>query len=284
MAPDKSPLSEVHSSALEERLNHIESLLPKLESELLAFQENGYHTQTKSNAFDLVTEADLHSEQVLIGAIQEPFPEDAILSEESQESGQGQITDGITWIIDPIDGTVNYANGLHHWGISVGICYKQKPVAGIVSAPALKLRYKAISGNGATKNGRPINVSDKKALKQGVVCTGFPYDRSHRAEPLSRALANMLRVAGGVRRLGAASLDFCQLADSTLLGYYEMQLKPWDMAAGLIIAEEAGAKITDFNGKPVNFMTSHGVVVANPSVHQELLALTEPMLDAIAAY
>lgn len=284
MAPDKLPLSEVHSSALEERLNHIESLLPKLESELLAFQENGYHTQTKSNAFDLVTEADLHSEQVLIGAIQEPFPEDAILSEESQESGQGQITDGITWIIDPIDGTVNYANGLHHWGISVGICYKQKPVAGIVSAPALKLRYKAISGNGATKNGRPINVSDKKALKQGVVCTGFPYDRAHRAEPLSRALANMLRVAGGVRRLGAASLDFCQLADSTLLGYYEMQLKPWDMAAGLIIAEEAGAKITDFNGKPVNFMTSHGVVVANPSVHQELLALTEPMLDAIAAY
>lgn len=284
MAPDKSPLTEVHSSALEERLNHIESLLPKLESELLTLQDKGYRTLTKSNAFDLVTEADLHSEQVLIGAIQESFPKDAILSEESQENGQGQITDGITWVIDPIDGTVNYANGLHHWGVSVGICYKQKPVAGIVSAPALNLKYRAILGNGATKNGRPISVSDKKALKQGVVCTGFPYDRAHRAEPLSRALANMLRVAGGVRRLGAASLDFCQLADSTLLGYYEMQLKPWDMAAGLIIAEEAGAKISDFNGKPVNLMKSHGVVVANPTIHEELLPLTAPMLDAIAAY
>ena len=282
MAADKSPFGGVHSSALDERLNHIESLLPKLESELLTLQDKGYRTQTKSNAFDLVTDADLHSEKVLIGAIQESFPEDAILSEESRESGQ--ITDGITWVIDPIDGTVNYANGLHHWGISVGICYKQKPVAGIVSAPALNLKYRAILGNGATKNGRPISLSDKKALKQGVVCTGFPYDRAHRAEPLSRALANMLRVAGGVRRLGAASLDFCLVADSTLIGYYEMQLKPWDMAAGLIIAEEAGAEITDFNGEPIDLFTSHGVVVANPKVHKELLPLTAPMLDAIAAY
>ena len=120
MAPDKSPLRGVHSRALEDRLNHIESLLPKLESELLTLQDKDYRTLTKSNAFDLVTEADLYSEQVLIGAIQESFPKDAILSEESQKR-TGTITDGITWVIDQIDGTVNYANGLHHWGVSVGI-------------------------------------------------------------------------------------------------------------------------------------------------------------------
>ena len=282
MPSDRLSLSSDVLTAVEKRLNCIEALLPKLEAELLAFQKKGYRTNTKSNSFDLVTEADLHSEKVLVDTIEKHFPSDAILSEESYEANPA--SEDITWVIDPIDGTVNYANAMHHWGISIAICYQHKPVAGIVSAPALNLKYKAIAGCGATKNGRPISVSDKKALKQGVICTGFPYDRAHRAEPLSRALANMLKVAGGVRRLGAASLDFCLVADSTLIGYYEMQLKPWDMAAGLIIAEEAGAKITDFNGKLVHFMTSHGVVVANPSVHQELLPLTAPMLDAIAVH
>ena len=282
MAFKNSPVPDAISCALKERLDCIESILPTLEKELLQLQRNGYRTSTKSNAFDLVTEADLHSEKVLIATIQNYFPKDAIVSEESNECQK--IADGLTWVIDPIDGTVNYANALHHWGISIGICYQQKPVAGIVSAPALNLRYRTISGQGVTKNGLRVQVSKKENLAKGIITTGFPYDRAHRAEPLSKALANMIKVAGGVRRLGAASLDFCLVADSTLIGYYEMQLKPWDMAAGLIIAEEAGAEITDFNGEPIDLFTSHGVVVANPKVHKELLPLTAPMLDAIAAY
>jgi myo-inositol-1(or 4)-monophosphatase len=271
--------------AIEARLAIIEGLLPALETELLDLQSKGYQTSTKTNSFDLVTEADLHSEKKIMAAIGQYFPEDGICSEESQTQTHPLATsDSFIWVIDPIDGTVNYANKLHHWGISVGILYNGTPVGGIVSAPALKLQYRAVIGKGATKNGSPIQVNPNKELSQGVVTTGFPYDRAHRAEPLSRALANMLKVAGGVRRLGAAAVDFCMVADGSLIAYYEMQLKPWDMAAGLIIAKEAGAQITDFNNQAVDPFKSHGVVVANPEIHRKLLPLTAPMLEAIAAY
>ncbi|RCL30480.1 MAG: inositol monophosphatase [Puniceicoccaceae bacterium] len=277
-------LSSAQLEAIQQRLALIESLLPNLEKEIIALQtqqtQNTTH-QTKSNHFDLVTEADLHSEKTLTTAIAKRFPKDAILSEEGTDRKVDQGND-YTWVIDPIDGTVNYANGLHHWGISVGIISGQTVVGGIVSAPALNLRYRALYGNGATRNGIPITVSTKDQLSKGVIVTGFPYDRAQRAEPLSRALANFLKVAGGVRRFGAASIDFCLVADGTLIGYYEMQLKPWDMAAGLLIAREAGAKITDFKGKAIELFESHGVVVANPKIHAAMLPLTAPMLEAIA--
>tara|TARA_A200000113_G_scaffold99154_1_gene88935 strand:+ start:44617 stop:45462 length:846 start_codon:yes stop_codon:yes gene_type:complete len=269
------------SNALTDRLSIIEALLPQLEKDVLDLQGTSNAKKTKTNIFDLVTEADLHSEKIITSAIQKHFPKDAILAEEGTNSG-AQDSESFTWVIDPIDGTVNYANSLHHWGISVGIIYQNTPVAGIVSAPSLNKRYRAIKGHGATKNGDPIQVSIKSLLSEGVIVTGFPYDRAIRAEHLSKALANFLKVAGGVRRFGAASIDFCSVADGTVIGYYEMQLKPWDMAAGLVIAEEAGAKITDFNGHPVDLFKSHGVVVANPSIHKIMLPQTAPMLDAIA--
>lgn len=269
------------TKAVTDRLSIIEALLPQLEKEVLALQSSPHTRKTKTNVFDLVTEADLYSEKVITSAIESHFPEDAIMAEEGTKN-DASGTESLTWVIDPIDGTVNYANRLHHWGISIGIVYQNTPVGGIVSAPALNLRYRAIKGAGATKNGVSIHVSKKSLLSEGVVVTGFPYDRAIRAEPLSAALANFLKVAGGVRRFGAASIDFCSIADGTVIGYYEMQLKPWDMAAGLIIAEEAGAKITDFNGNPVHLFNSHGVVVANPKIHEIMLPLTAPMLDAIA--
>jgi myo-inositol-1(or 4)-monophosphatase len=109
--------------------------------------------KTKTNIFDLVTEADLHSEKIITSAIQKHFPKDAIVAEEGTNSG-AQDSESFTWVIDPIDGTVNYANSLHHWGISVGIIYQNTPVAGIVSAPSLNKRYRAIKGHGATKKWR----------------------------------------------------------------------------------------------------------------------------------
>lgn len=280
MPEEQRSLSNAQSKAIQKRLALIESLLPDLEKEIIALQVQNATHQTKSNHFDLVTEADLHSEKTLTEAISKHFPQDAILAEEGTDRKACQGTE-FTWVIDPIDGTVNYANRLHHWGISVGLVSGQRIVGGLVSAPALKLRYRAVYGEGATRNGIPIAVSTKNQLSQGIVVTGFPYDRAQRAEPLSRALANFLKVAGGVRRFGAASVDFCLVADGSLIGYYEMQLKPWDMAAGLLIAEEAGAQITDFNGKAVDLFSSHGVVVANSQIHALMLPLTTPMLEAI---
>lgn len=274
-------LSSDTTKAIADRLSVIEALLPQLENDVLDLQVTSNARATKTNIFDLVTEADLHSEKIITSAIQKHFPEDSIIAEEGTNS-DAHDSESFTWVIDPIDGTVNYANCLHHWGISVGIVTQNTPVGGIVSAPSLNERYRAIKGQGATKNGVPIQVSAKSLLSEGVVVTGFPYDRAIRAEHLSRALANFLKIAGGVRRFGAASIDFCSVANGTVIGYYEMQLKPWDMAAGLVIAEEAGAKITDFKGNPVDLFKSHGVVVANPSIHKLMLPHTTPMLDAIA--
>jgi len=119
-------------------------------------------------------------------------------------------------------------------------------------------------------------------LREGIVGTGFPYDRAQRAEPLSRALANMLRETGGVRRIGAAALDLCYVAAGRLVGYYEMSLKPWDSAAGSLIVEEAGGRISDMSGGPLNIFTSKGLAASNGLVHDALVSAAAPMLEAIS--
>ena len=183
--PEKErSLSNAQSQAIHNRLALI-NLLPDLEKEIIDLQTENANHQTKSNQFDLVT-ADLHSEKTLAAAISQHFSQDAILSEEGAAHKASHGND-FTWVIDPIDGTVNYANRLHHWGISVGIVSKQRVVGALVSAPALNLRYRAVTGEGASRNGIPIAVSTKDQLFQGVIVTGFPYDRAQRAEPLSRA-------------------------------------------------------------------------------------------------
>lgn len=268
-------------TAILERLDAIETLLPSLETFLLELQSGDFGVVTKTNAFDLVTEGDVACESKLTEFITKQFPEDGIIGEES-----GGVTpsaeDAFCWILDPIDGTTNFANRIHMWGISVGLTYGGVPVGGIVSAPALGLRYRAAEGKGATCNGKAIAVNTKEPLGQAVVVTGFPYDRARRAEPLSKALANILRSAGGVRRLGAASLDFCFVADARFAGYYEILLKPWDAAAGVVIAQEAGAKLTNMEGGPLNIFENKGTVVTNGLIHEELLVQISPMLDALA--
>ena len=235
-----------------ERLDQMEGMLPELEEHLVELQQGDLQIETKLNDFDLVTQADVASEQRLVACIREHFPLDGIIAEEgSQDASEASRTEGFRWVLDPIDGTINYANRLPIWAISIGLLYAGEQVGAIVSAPGLKLRYRAVKGQGASCNGRPISVNAKASLGEGVVVTGFPYDRAKRAEPLCDALGNMLRSAGGVRRLGAAALDFCLVADGRFAAYYEMGLKPWDAAAGTLIVEEAGGRVTDLAGDAV---------------------------------
>jgi myo-inositol-1(or 4)-monophosphatase len=265
------------------RLDSIEALLPDLEAMLLEMQQGDLGIDTKTTEVDLVTKADFASEQRLITFIRQHFPEDGIVSEEgSQSADEASRSVSFRWILDPIDGTVNYANRIPGWAISIGLLWGDVVVGGIVTAPAMRERFRAIVGEGATFNGRRIHVNTKPRLREGLVVTGFPYDRAQRAEPLSRALENMLRESGGVRRLGAAALDFCYVADGRFVGYYEMGLKPWDSAAGSLIAAAAGAQLTDLSGAPFDIFESRGVAVSNGRVHAELLKAAEPMLDAIA--
>jgi len=199
-----------------ERLDSIESLLPELEAMLLEMQQGDLGIDTKTTEVDLVTKADFASEQKLIAHIRQHFPEDGIVSEEgSQSEDEASRAVSFRWVLDPIDGTVNYANRVPSWAISIGLLHDGEVVGGIVAAPALRERFRAIKGEGATLNGRPIQVNAKPKLRDGLVVTGFPYDRAQRAVPLCAALENMLRESGGVRRLGAAALDFCYVADGS---------------------------------------------------------------------
>jgi myo-inositol-1(or 4)-monophosphatase len=265
------------------RLDSIEAMLPELEAMLLAMQQGDLGIDTKTTEVDLVTKADFASEQQLIAHIRQHFPEDGIVSEEgSQSADEARRSVSFRWILDPIDGTVNYANRIPGWAISIGLLWGDAVVGGIVAAPAMRERFRAVKGEGATLNGRAIRVNTKPQLRDGLVVTGFPYDRAQRAEPLCAALENMLRESGGVRRLGAAALDFCYVADGRFVGYYEMALKPWDAAAGSLIAAEAGAQITDMSGKPFGLFANRGVAVSNGRVHAALIKAAAPMLDALA--
>ena len=265
-------------TAIQDRLNRIESILPALGEELLRLQTGDLGVITKSNSFDLVTRADTASETRLVEFISQHFGDDVILAEEGSAGSSAAGTgEHFLWIHDPIDGTTNYANGLPIWAVSVGLMRHSEMVGGIVAAPGLGLSYRAIQGGGAICNGESIFVNKKAGMGDGIIATGFPYDRAKRAAPICRALENMLRQAGGIRRLGAAALDFCFLADGRYTGYYEMGLKPWDFAAGSLIAREAGAEMTDLAGKPLDIFKSAGVVASNGLIHDELLRAAEPM-------
>ncbi|PXA05635.1 inositol monophosphatase [Coraliomargarita sinensis] len=267
--------------SVEDRLNQIQAILPSLGEQLLELQTGDLGVLTKSNTFDLLTKADTASEAQLVAFIQENFADDVILAEEGSVASDAQEAgERFLWILDPIDGTTNYANGLPVWAISIGLMQDSEMVGGIVCAPGMGLCYRAVAGAGATCNDRSISVNKKASMSEGIIATGFPYDRAKRAEPICRALENMLRQAGGIRRLGAASLDFCFLADGRYAGYYEIGLKPWDFAAGSLIAREAGAKVTDLSGKSLDIFNSAGVVATNSMIHGELMQAAQPMIRA----
>ncbi|HKK17033.1 MAG TPA: inositol monophosphatase family protein [Opitutales bacterium] len=267
--------------SVEDRLNRIQAILPPLGQELLELQSGDLDVLTKSNPFDLLTRADTASEARLVDFIGWHFADDVILAEEGSAASDAEDAgDRFLWILDPIDGTTNYANRLPVWAISIGLMRAAEVVGGIVYAPGMELCYRAVKGAGATCNGGSISVNAKSGMGEGIVATGFPYDRARRVEPICQTLANMLRRAGGIRRLGAAALDFCFLADGRYAGYYEIGLKPWDFAAGSLIAAEAGAKVTDLHGEILDIFNSHGVVATNGLIHEELLQATQPMIAA----
>lgn len=271
------------TNPVHERLDQIESILPSLGQELLDLQSGDLGIVAKSNSFDLVTKADTASERRLVAFISQQFGEDVILAEEG--SPALYVAEGgnrFLWILDPIDGTTNYANGLPVWAISVGLMREGEMLGGIVAAPGMGLCYRAVKGEGATCNGERIAVNKKARMGDGIIATGFPYDRAKRAEPICRALQNMLLQAGGIRRLGAAALDFCFLADGRYIGYYEIGLKPWDFAAGSLIAQEAGARVTDLHCSPLDIFKSVGTVSTNGLIHEELLQAAQPMVEAAA--
>ncbi len=219
---------------------------------------------TKSTATDPVTEFDRAAEALIVGQLRSVRPDDAIVGEEGADHVG---TSGLEWHLDPIDGTVNYVYDLPMWCTSVGVVDEVGGVAGAVYVPTLDEMFSAARGGGATLNGAPISVSGVSTIDMALVATGFSYDRDRRRTQAAR-VASMLPEVRDIRRFGSAAIDLCLVACGRVDAYFEQYLNSWDIAAGTLIASEAGATCTDFHGGPPS---TAGVVVSAPGIHAALL-------------
>lgn len=223
----------------------------------------------KKGAIDLVTEADLGAEERILKTIRSRFPDHAILAEESGETpGESPCQ----WVIDPLDGTTNFAHQIPIFAVSIAFRNRKETVVGVVLNPMSGELYTAIKGQGAQLNGRPIQVSGSRAVSESLLVTGFPYDFDRIIDSVMGRFRSCLRASRGVRRLGAAALDLCFVACGRFDGFWEENLKPWDTAAGMLIAAEAGGRVTDFNGKPFE-VQDREILATNGIIHREMMSL-----------
>ena len=220
---------------------------------------------------DLVTESDLASERLIIDRIKTYYPRHAILAEESgaSEPVDGEQRSEWRWIIDPLDGTTNYAHGYPCFCVSIGLECKGRLEVGVVYDPIRDEMFTAERGQGAALNGRRIRVSPTPSLASALLCTGFPYDVRERSE-FARHFANFIMAAQGVRRDGAAALDLAYVAAGRFDGFWEEGLKPWDVAAGALIIEEAGGRVSNYADGPMNIFTPP-ILASNGLIHQEMM-------------
>jgi myo-inositol-1(or 4)-monophosphatase len=223
----------------------------------------------KKGAIDLVTEADTASEERILRVIRSRFPDHGILAE---ESGRDTVESACTWIIDPLDGTTNYAHRIGMYAVSIAFAVEDDVVLGIVLNPVTGELFTATTGGGAACNDRPIRVSEISSLTDSLLVTGFPYDVREDLAPIVSRFTRCLEAAQGIRRLGSAALDLCHVACGRFEGFWEEHLKSWDTAAGMLIAREAGAKITDFSNRPYT-PESLEILATNGCVHEQMLEL-----------
>ena len=233
----------------------------------LAGRKSGDVTATtKSSPTDMVTQYDKASEDMITAGLRELRPDDGIVGEEGA-SRDG--TSGITWHIDPIDGTSNFYFDIPMWAVSIGAVDEHGPIAGAVYAPALRDMFTAARGEGATLNGDHIAVRENTILSDALVCTGFSYHVSQR-EMHAKRVATMVGQIRDIRRFGAAAIDLCFVACGRLDAYFEEHLNSWDLIAGQVIATEAGALVTSYSGDTV---TPQEVLASQPGVQKALIQL-----------
>ncbi len=223
------------------------------------FRGNNLDIRTKSNVYDVVTRADKEAEAFLIHEIGKNFPEHAVLGE---ESGEHTGLADYRWVIDPLDGTNNFSQGLPVFTVSIGLQYKKETVLGVVYAPYFDELYTAVKGKGAFLNAAPIHVSVKNDLGHSVLGTGFPYDKDINPDNNAANLAAILPHLRGIRRMGSAAYDLCCTAAGWLDGYWELGLSLWDMCAGALIVEEAGGCVVTFReNRGISIIAGNAVIV-----------------------
>jgi myo-inositol-1(or 4)-monophosphatase len=218
---------------------------------------------------NMVTSADFAAEEAIISIIKRKFPMHSFLAEERQESTPFDADN--LWVIDPLDGTNNYAHAIPHFSISIAYAVKGDVQLGVVFDPMRDECFTAVKGEGAFLNGKRIAVSPCKRLDQSIIATGFAYDRGHVMEKTLEAIHGLFKSnIRGIRRQGSAALDMCWVACARFDGYFEYLLAVWDFAAGMLIVREAGGTCDDRNGDPLG-LTATSVTVSNAGIHREFL-------------
>jgi len=236
----------------------------------LLMQRLGVAKVTNKGDIDLVTEADLASENLIIERIRSYYPQHGILAEESGEAEtSGGRNSEWKWIIDPLDGTTNYAHSYPCFCVSIALEHAGVLKVGVVYDPVRDEMFAAERGNGATLNDRKITVSSIEELKDAMVCTGFPYNVRERPD-FTRDFANFTMAAQAVRRDGSAALDLAYVACGRFDGFWEDGLSPWDIAAGKILIEEARGRVSNFEDQPLSIYTKR-VLASNGLVHEAMM-------------
>ena len=255
--------SQEQSELIEELLTLAESIA-QTAGELLSNRPDTFDINQKSSARDFATHMDHASEKLIVSSILAARPSDGIIGEE----GANRVsTSGITWVIDPIDGTVNYFYNLPGWNISIAAKDEEGVLIGVVYAPTLNSLWRASRGGGAFLNDRPIHASGAATLADSLIATGFSYDLAERVRQ-GEKIASLIPRVRDIRRNGAAAVDLCHVASGAVDGYFETGLKEWDLAAGGLIAREAGALVTGRNSVPAGEAM---VIAAAPALHALLV-------------
>lgn len=236
----------------------------------LRSMDGGARVEFKSSDVDPVTEFDRKSEDFIVSQIRKHFPQDAIVGEEGGEYAQRVgAANGRKWYVDPLDGTVNFAHGVPHFSVSLGLLVDGAPSVGVVYNPCMDEMFCATLGGGATLNGKAIRVSRTAILQRSLLATGFPYDRQTSEVNNFQNFINFKRNCQAVRRLGSAALDMCYVACGRFDGYWELKINPHDIAAAIVVLREAGGMVTDFSGAGDMFSVKQAIA-SNGVIHAEM--------------
>ncbi len=227
------------------------------------------HRVSHKGKIDLVTEADPEAERIIVETLRKEIPEIPVLGEEVSRTEPR----GLYWLVDPLDGTTNYAHGFPWFGVSIALMEDQQPLVGVVYHPMQEELFSAARGLGAYLNGRPIRVSETREPEKALLATGFPYNIHEKPTRVLEAFRDFLIRVRGIRRAGAASLDLAYVACGRFDAFWEPLLKPWDTAAGILLVEEAGGKVTNYLGEPYNPYQLH-LVATNGHLHAFMVEIT----------
>lgn len=228
---------------------------------------NNVEIDFKTDENNLVTQIDKASEKTITDFIKKKFPGHGILAEEGTNV---DASSEFTWVIDPLDGTSNFAHGFPIFSVSIGLLKNGTPAAGVVYDVMRDVVYAAEKGAGSFANGKKILVSKNDLIPRAFLVTGFPYNIAENPDNAFQRFFNLTKTARAVRRLGSAAIDLCYVADGVFDAFWEINLNPWDIAAGLLIVEEAGGLVTEFDGSPIK-LNSKQILASNKNIHNQMI-------------